>query len=358
MSTTKMSQKSKSQATSKGHTTTKGKKGVSKKNCVSCKTEVSADQKAIQCECCDEYIHLGCDSELHEKVYDVLTKYDNPLIYLCPVCKPKVMIKNNGIEVENKISDLSKQINLVNTDIKAYTTSQVIQIKQIEDKIDEFDIKSKYSVMTNRLEEMEQKMNDMYQQMIHVGKEQEQTGTLIAELKKTQGDGTTGETEEQQKNGTGNGWETVRKQRPDKPTGNQVIGQSGKEDCTLVLYNTKRQRNDMEMAQRIADYHQIPTSEIVGVRRIDKGNLPLEIEVRSVYVKWMLIKEINRCKLEGIYARPFMTMAQLNEDRELSKQLREIRAKNADKIYKIVRGEIVMKTDLGFEKVKVNVSKN
>lgn len=351
--------------TTKAPAAAKGKKGGGKNQgvpykCIDCKAEVSNDQKAMQCDACDEYIHIGCDKDLPEKVYDVLTKHKNPLIYLCPVCKPKITIKNNGLEIEGKINDLSKQISLVNSDIKAYTTAQVIQIKQIEDKVDEMDVQSKYTALSNRFQEMETKMNDMYQQMLHIGQEQEHTCSSLETLKATQEKMTTNvsETEDGGDEKCEGEWQTVTRKRrskqkhvsSDMPT--QDDQQTGKYDRTLVLYNTRKQRNDMDMVQRIAAHHQISPNEVLGVRRIDKGKFPLEVEVRSVYIKWMLIKEVNRSKLEGIYARPYMTIAQLNDDRELAKKLHELRAKNSNQEYKIIKGEIVIRTGVGYEKVK------
>ena len=56
--------------------------------CVKCHQEVV--NKAVKCDKCKRYTHLACDGEMNEEIYGIIDKYpNNPLIYLCALCRPK-----------------------------------------------------------------------------------------------------------------------------------------------------------------------------------------------------------------------------------------------------------------------------
>ena len=57
--------------------------------CMHCAKIIEKDDKGMQCNFCDLYIHNECDGNIPDELYDVNNKYpDNSLIYLCPKCRP------------------------------------------------------------------------------------------------------------------------------------------------------------------------------------------------------------------------------------------------------------------------------
>ena len=53
-----------------------------------------------------------------------------------------------------------------------------------------------------------------------------------------------------------------------------------------------------------------------------------------------------------------MTPAQLKEDRVRTQTLNDLRARNPRYIYKIIKGDIVVQTQQGFQKVNLENAKN
>ena len=76
----------------------------------------------------------------------------------------------------------------------------------------------------------------------------------------------------------------------------------------IVIHNTQC-RDAYKQVQDMAIHHHLSREDIVNVRMIERGNRPIEVEVSSVYVKWMFLREINGYKYRGIYASPYMTPA-------------------------------------------------
>lgn len=337
----------------------KGKSKPGHGHCIICTLVVSISQKAMLCDMCDHYCHIDCDDVMPEELYDIMVQHsDNPLKYLCPICIRTTTF--HKVELDNKVDEITKQIHLINNDIKAQTTSQTLQIKQIEDKLNELDIQSKYSALSNKLEEMETKMSDIYQQNLVIEKEQrdmkvqaDDASHIRSKISALSEFSNEAEEEEDEQAG----FIKVRR-KSHKRYSAPLDSNDNRYDRTLVLYNTSKQMNDMQYVQDIAHYHYIDPQEIVGVRRIEHGKFPLEVEVRSVTTKWKLIKEVNRFKINGVYSRPYMNADQLKEDRKLTKDLRQLREDNKGKVYKIMKGEIVEKTDMGFVKTNDQPSKN
>ena len=72
-----------------------------------------------------------------------------------------------------------------------------------------------------------------------------------------------------------------------------------------------------------------------------KGKVqPIKIRVASERTKWHIISQLHK-KLEQVYARPDLTPKQQQKDRELVKELQEMRKQDDGKKYKISRGRIV-----------------
>ena len=357
--------------------------------CQVCEDNVVDGEKAMQCDVCNCFIHLICDHDMPEELYDLVSKHeDNPLVYLCTKCKPRITQVKQYNETEGKLADLSKQISTINCDMKAHSNSQVIQIQQIEGKIDTIgtESNSKYNSLEKKFHDMETRIKELFEQTVHVGNEQEQTNNKISdmmnnlqrqlEVSSTRNDNTILHDE-----GTQTGWKIVQGRRrsspppsppPPTPQTNprdqqasvennrpptDNTAQQAKYDRMIVIHNTQC-HDAYRQVQDMAIHHHLSREDIVNVRMIERGNRPIEVEVSSVYVKWMFLREINRYKYRGIYARPYMTPAQLKEDRVRTQTLHDLRARNPRNIYKIIKGDIVVQTQQGFQKVNLENAKN
>ena len=57
--------------------------------CMHCAKIVEKDDKGMQCNFCDLYIHNECDGKIPDELYEAINKYpENSLICLCPKCRP------------------------------------------------------------------------------------------------------------------------------------------------------------------------------------------------------------------------------------------------------------------------------
>ena len=109
---------------------------------------------------------------------------------------------------------------------------------------------------------------------------------------------------------------------------------------TLVVCNIPQNSNTFDMARSILSYHNFNPKDIVKAQRGRNRHSPLMIELTSIATKWMLLNEINKHKVRGAFARPYMTRDELVKDRKLRRELQSTRKSNPEKGFKIVKNEI------------------
>jgi len=115
---------------------------------------------------------------------------------------------------------------------------------------------------------------------------------------------------------------------------------------TVVVYNLPYSESN-EMAHDIFKYHHINPREITSSYWAGKKHNLLFIETTSISMKWNIIMEINKYKVDGTFARPCLTTKELENDRKLANQLKSLRDSNPNKFLKIVRGAIMEITPKG-----------
>ena len=84
--------------------------------CEICNKTVKSNQKAVQCDLCDLWVHIDCNGLLEEE-YENL-KYDHDLWY-CLICN----LKNNLVNVPFTRCDNNKLININNTSSMSFLES-------------------------------------------------------------------------------------------------------------------------------------------------------------------------------------------------------------------------------------------
>ena len=75
--------------------------------CGICCKSVKSNQKAIQCDSCDQWIHIVCNNTTNEQYEQLKTQDD---LWVCILCN----IKNNLINVPFTICDNSELLNINN----------------------------------------------------------------------------------------------------------------------------------------------------------------------------------------------------------------------------------------------------
>ena len=345
----------------------KDSKGNEEPPCSVCKKPTPEGSQAMICDVCDSYTHILCESAFPSDLYDaVRNNQGNPLIYICPLCRPQISLKTK-ICLESKIDDLSKQLGQTNKDIRAYNMSHDVQVRNVDEKLGKLQVKVTDEGLKERLEAMEKKMQDMFQQAVHMAKEQEKMNTLLNDVRKLhQNRGNQGENQgqEQERNRNVNRQD---QQLPDTNANREAdashkpntdhprdTNQEAKNDRTLIIYNTNVEGNAERIVREMATFHRIPLQEIVKIQQIEKGTYPIQVETKSTYVKWLFLREINQLKFNGIYARPYMTMQQLRTDRQLKERVRELRTANPHKHFIIRKGEIHEEITQRYVKVQVS----
>ena len=93
--------------------------------CLSCTTEVKSNDKGIQCDGCELWIHLSC-SKLSLKSYEALKTDGDHLLFMCPPCQVTTKILAQKITclqqdinpMKDAINQLQRQISEVQNQIK------------------------------------------------------------------------------------------------------------------------------------------------------------------------------------------------------------------------------------------------
>ena len=66
--------------------------------CKICLQPVKQKQDSIMCDSCEQYTHRECENSLPKSLYDLLNEFpDNPLMYLCKICKPNVVANQHKV---------------------------------------------------------------------------------------------------------------------------------------------------------------------------------------------------------------------------------------------------------------------
>ena len=124
--------------------------------CMHCAKIIEKDDKGMQCNFCDLYIHIDCDGKIPDELYDMNNKYpDNSLVYLCPKCRPIIPPSKDQV-----ISGI---------------------VQKIESILDERPIRPKLSDQI--LDTLSNRIRDMDRMVIDHSREMSELSTDMSELK-------------------------------------------------------------------------------------------------------------------------------------------------------------------------------
>ena len=98
--------------------------------CVTCKSEVEADHKAMECDLCEQWEHLGCVKECDrpsEELYAALVRCrgSKSIQYVCSRCRKKGSVTKRMLEKDFELSRVSN-------DLARATDEQLASARQIE----------------------------------------------------------------------------------------------------------------------------------------------------------------------------------------------------------------------------------
>lgn len=128
--------------------------------CGKCRTSVKNNQKALQCDNCDYWIHIGCE-DIKADEYNKIKNLETPVLWMCKKCNDKrFKLKEEHAKLKKDYEDLKEEYNLlrdkldsfddkiehIKTDIKAelkHEIKQEIRLEQIDDHKDEEDRKQR-----------------------------------------------------------------------------------------------------------------------------------------------------------------------------------------------------------------------
>ena len=119
-------------------------------------------------------------------------------------------------------------------------------------------------------------------------------------------------------------------------------------DTTVVIYNTDKSRQPGEVTEDLMLKCKLYKHEVVfagNLVRSATNKSPLYINCNTRATKWMFIRELNQLRAhyreyKDMYARPYMSVEQLKSDRNLVRQLVDVRNRFPQRTFKIQRGEI------------------
>ena len=118
---------------------------------------------ATQCDRCKSYTHIECDANMNRELHDVLDKYpDNPLIYFCSICKPKIYEYSS---VEKYLDRALKRLDTVVHDTNAAQEFQLdLMVKAFTARVGSLesissDLREQQSVVIERMEHLESLIN-------------------------------------------------------------------------------------------------------------------------------------------------------------------------------------------------------
>ena len=119
-------------------------------------------------------------------------------------------------------------------------------------------------------------------------------------------------------------------------------------DTTVIVYNTDKSKPPGQVTEDLMLKCKLFRHEIEftgNLIRSATNKSPLYINCNSRATKWMFLRELNQLRTryteyKDMYARPYMTEEQLKTDRNLVRQLVDLRNRYPQRIFKIQRGEI------------------
>ena len=135
-------------------------------------------------------------------------------------------------------------------------------------------------------------------------------------------------------------------------------------ETTLVVYNTDKRQHlgsvveDLMIKCGVYQHEVLFTGNIV---RSATNKSPIYINCNNRATKWMFLRELNKLRsvdldYKDVYARPYMSAEDLKTDRNLVRQLTDIRRRYPERVFKIQRGEI--KEKIGVDYVAYGASLN
>ena len=135
-------------------------------------------------------------------------------------------------------------------------------------------------------------------------------------------------------------------------------------ETTLVVYNTDKRRHLGNVVEELMIRCGVYQHEVIfagNIVRSATNKSPIFINCNNRATKWMFLRELNKLRAtdleyKDIYARPYMSAEDLKADRNLVRQLTDIRRRYTGRVFKIQRGEI--KEKIGEEYVTYGASLN
>ena len=118
-------------------------------------------------------------------------------------------------------------------------------------------------------------------------------------------------------------------------------------DTTIIVYNTDKRLPIRTVVEDLMLRCEIYNREVIHadslVRTSDKS--PLYINCNSRTTKWIFLRELNKLRnnvreFSSMYARPYLNKEDLRNDRNLVRQLNDLRSRYRSRQFKIQRGEI------------------
>ena len=393
LTTTSPKQLRSSRKKSSSGTPTNGGKGKSDKPgngaavatylCVTCTSPVNDGEKGLSCDFCGKYTHLMCDGKLSVEVYTALENHsENSLLYFCIDCRPMLVPTNIQEMWKGFLGNVDSKIEKAISKQHEPLAEKIMN--KLSAKIAELDsINHEHMVNMGRVRETVQQLES---QSINRQEMTEHMRKLEALLKSSQAN--------HHKPPPQPAWPLVSNNQtnsdipslmsiPDSRPPGPIIQSHGPNHAqygpmnqphdritrpppcmlshdpnenvenpadTIVVYNFNNNRPVYMNVEQLMLKCGISRSEVSKgdhlYRPRNERRPPMFITCSNLHTKWKFLREINKLRMTDepdyatIYARPFMSAEDLRKDREVVRKLKEIRAKNPGKTFKIYKAEV------------------
>jgi hypothetical protein len=319
-----------------------------KENCIHCNKDVTADEvEALGCEICDQWSCIEC-IKLPIDIYRYLESNTEAFPYICTVCTPKLPEVKEIIDLRKSHSDLLEKVTLIEQQQEEDKTSLTTIQLQLQELIKAQD------KHTNEVKDLNETVSAMKARSLDAidfpdllaANPPEKLLQMI----------------------------TTHVAPALKPMINTEI--SEREQIEAIKYNlmisgmeeNENQQQDLVKFTKMIKDEMDLTIEVESAERVPRKNESenpklLRVTFRDMRTRKAILSKATtlrnsqneHVKLQ-VYIRPDLTYKQLEESKNLTKNLRAKRTANPTKKYKIHRGKIIEVTTPPTEQTAHNLT--
>ena len=274
-------------------------RGLSKQACSSCKNSVLSSQKALMCDFCEMWSHFDCDDRMSPKLYaEIQRSPTDAILYICKPCKATNFKASMASNKQAQINEIA--------------------LGNIETKIDKIQ-----EIVSNSIQMQFGNLQKSYAEAVAKieTNSTEQASQIRAEIS------------------------SIRTEMTNESRSKNLIifGMTEDQDTTLDESVAKVSTFLKECNLK----HETSKTNTTRLGQKKEGKFrPIRLTLSSEPQKWEFLTRINNQKVKGVFARLDLNKKEQEADFLLRKELRETKANNPGKIFKIVKGKVTRVGDL------------